>query len=60
VGTSGTSTGCHLDYAMFKYNQPINPLIQNFDPVNPIKEGDMGNFIFEKDNLMNILSEHNN
>ena len=59
VGTSGTSTGCHLDYAMFKYNQAINPLIQNFDPVNPIKEGDMGNFIFEKDNLINILSEYN-
>lgn len=58
VGTSGTSTGCHLDYAMSKYNQFINPLIQNFDPVNPIPEKNMGNFEFERDNLMNILSEY--
>ena len=59
VGTSGTSTGCHLDYAMSKYNQFINPLIQNFDPVNPIPEENMDNFKFEMDNLMNILSERN-
>ena len=59
VGTSGTSTGCHLDYAMSKYNQFINPLIQNFDPVNPIPEENMDNFKFERDNLMNILSERN-
>jgi len=56
VGTSGTSTGCHLDYAMSKYNEFINPLIQNFDPVNPISEKNMGNFKFERDNLMNILN----
>ncbi len=59
VGTSGTSTGCHLDYAMSKYNQLINPLIQNFDPVNPISKENMGNFKFERDNLMKILSEYN-
>jgi len=59
VGTSGASTGCHLDYAMKKYNQYINPLIQNFDPVNPIPEENMDNFKFERDNLINILSEYN-
>jgi len=57
VGTSGASTGCHLDYTMFKYNQPINPLIQNFDPVNPITKENMGNFEFERDNLMNVLAD---
>jgi len=59
VGTSGTSTGCHLDYAMSKYNQFINPLIQNFDPVNPIAEKNMGNFKFERSNLTNLLSGYN-
>ncbi len=58
VGTSGTSTGCHLDYAMKKYNQWVNPLIQNFDPVSPILEENMGNFEFERDNLINVFYEN--
>jgi murein DD-endopeptidase MepM/ murein hydrolase activator NlpD len=57
VGTTGTSTGCHLDYAMSKYGQWINPLAQDFDPVSPIEPKKMGNFEFEKNNLMKLFRE---
>jgi len=57
VGTTGTSTGCHLDYAMKKYGQYVNPLTQNFERSEPVKDVYMGNFEFEKNNLLKILSE---
>jgi murein DD-endopeptidase MepM/ murein hydrolase activator NlpD len=57
VGTTGASTGCHLDYAMSKYGQWINPLTQDFEPVSPIAPEKMGNFEFEKNNLMRLFEE---
>lgn len=57
VGTTGTSTGCHLDYAMSKYGQWINPLAQDFEPVSPIAPEEMGNFEFEKSNLIKLFEE---
>lgn len=57
VGTTGTSTGCHLDYAMRKYGQYVNPLTQNFDRSEPVKDIYLDNFNFEKNILLNLLSE---
>jgi hypothetical protein len=57
VGTTGASTGCDLDYAMSKYGQWINPLTQDFEPVSPIAPEKMGNFEFEKNNLMRLFEE---
>ncbi len=58
VGTTGTSTGCHLDYAMKKYGQHVNPLTQNFDPIEPIKEAYRGNFEWQKEIYLKLLKEN--
>ena len=57
VGTTGTSTGCHLDYGMKKYGQAVNPLLQKFDRSDPVKADFVGNFEFEKNILINLLKE---
>lgn len=58
VGTTGSSTGCHLDFGMSKYNNFINPLIQNFERSDPVKDIYRGNFEFQKNILLNLLKEH--
>ncbi|MDD4996044.1 MAG: peptidoglycan DD-metalloendopeptidase family protein [Patescibacteria group bacterium] len=56
VGTSGTSTGCHLDYAMKKYNSFVNPLTQNFERSEPIKEIHRENFNIYKEALLRLFN----
>ena len=55
VGTTGTSSGCHLDYAMKKYNQYVNPLNQNFDRSEPVNDKYMNNFNFYKEMFLRML-----
>jgi len=56
VGTTGTSTGCHLDYSMKKYNSFVNPLIQNFERSDPVKEIYTEDFEFNKGILIEFLT----
>ncbi len=59
VGTTGTSTGCHLDYAMKKYGSFVNPLSQNFERSEPIKNVYQEDFEVRKQTLLKILSKKN-
>ncbi len=56
VGTSGTSTGCHLDYAMKKYSSFVNPLTQNFERSEPIKNIYQEDFNFYKETLLKVFN----
>jgi murein DD-endopeptidase MepM/ murein hydrolase activator NlpD len=44
VGTSGESTGPHLDYRIKRNGSYLNPLSAKFDPVEPLKEELMDDF----------------
>jgi murein DD-endopeptidase MepM/ murein hydrolase activator NlpD len=37
VGTSGESTGPNLDYRIYYYGRPVNPLGHKFEPADPLR-----------------------
>ncbi|MBU4370017.1 M23 family metallopeptidase [Patescibacteria group bacterium] len=57
VGTTGTSTGCHLDYAMTKYGSFVNSLTQNFERSDPVKDIYKEDFEFNKNILIELLTK---
>jgi murein DD-endopeptidase MepM/ murein hydrolase activator NlpD len=44
VGSSGASTGPHLDYRIKYHGRHVNPLTQKFKPVKPLPEEYMADF----------------
>jgi murein DD-endopeptidase MepM/ murein hydrolase activator NlpD len=57
VGSSGESTGPHLDYRIKRNGSYLNPLSAKFEPIEPLKEEVMDDYRKEIEKYRILLAD---